>query len=140
MLKIHLVKALKEKVLYKWSFHHGSDSATADSKVADIYLTYALDRLVNHDPSTRKALDEEREKVAGKVLYSLGMDSFDIAGDQLPWLYVDESNANYVLTRNNTLIECGASQFEYSLDDPDDLEQLRKQLVPVKAKVALFNR
>lgn len=131
---------MKEKVLYKWSFYHGSDSATPDSKVADIYLTFSLNYLVNHGPSTRKALDEEREKAAGKALHSLGMDSFDIAGDQLPWLYVDEGNENYMLTRNNKVIARDANQHEYSLDDTDDLEQLRKQLGPVKAKVALFNR
>lgn len=131
---------VKEKVLYKWLFYHGADSATQDSKVADIYLSYSLNVLINHDPSTRKALDQEREKAAGKVLHSLGMDSFDIAGDQLPWLYVDESNENYVLTRNNKVIARDADQREYSLDDADDLEQLRKQLGPAKAKVALFNR
>ena len=131
---------VKEKVLYKWSFYHGSDTATLDSKVADIYLSFSLNCLVNHDPSTRKALDEEREKAAGKVLHSLGMDSFDIAGDQLPWLYVDEGNEDYVLTRNNKVIARDADQREYSLDDTDDLEQLRKRLGPFKAKVAQFNR
>ena len=131
---------VKKKVLYKWSFYHGSDSATQDSKIEDIYLTYSLYCLVNHDPSTRKALDEEREKAAGKVLHSLGMESFDIAGDQLPWLFVDEGYENYVLTRDNKVIVRDADQREYSLDDTDDLEQLRKQLGPVKAKVAQINR
>ena len=113
---------------------------TPDNKIAEIDLTYSLVRLVSHDPSTRKALDEERERIAGKVLHSLGMDPFDVAGDQLPWLYVDEGNENYVLTRNNTVIACAERQVEYSLDDIDELDQLRKLLVPVKAKVALFNR
>ncbi len=122
--------------LYKWKFYRGSDKISVENVVADIYLSYSLISYINQELSIRKAYDEEREKQMGRALHELGMDSFDIAGDQLPWLCVEEGRENYAITRNNSIIVYDISETEYSMDQPGVIDQLKKQLVPLEIKYA----
>lgn len=119
---------MNQKTSYKWSFYRGSNVVNPENKVSDLHLSFSLKSLVNHSPSMRKTLDQEREMHAGRALIQLGMDSFDIAGDQLPWLFVEEGQEKYALTRNNSVIIFDADGEEFPLGDPKAVNRLRERL------------
>ncbi|MCU7843912.1 MAG: hypothetical protein KZQ93_08745 [Candidatus Thiodiazotropha sp. (ex Monitilora ramsayi)] len=120
------VDAVNQNRLYKWTFYRGARTIDPKNKIADLYLSFSLDDLITCESSLRIALDQERERLACKALYQIGMDSFDVAGDQLPWLFVEEGKDFYGVARDNKVIVFGAVEKEYILDDTDSLILLRK--------------
>lgn len=119
---------MKQNRLYKWIFYRGSKTIDPINKVTDLYLSFSLDDLIVCEPSLRIALDQERERLACKALYQIGMDSFDVAGDQLPWLFVEEGKELYGVTRDNKVVVFGPVDKECILDNDNELIRLRRYL------------
>ena len=128
VLLLHGIDTMNQKTSYKWSFYRGSNVVNPENKVSDLHLSFSLKSLVNHSPSMRETLDQEREMLACRALNQLGMESFDIAGDQLSWLFVEEGQENYALTRNNSVIALDANGEEFPLEDPKAVNRLRGHL------------
>ncbi len=125
---LETINKVNQRNVVSWAFYRGYNGINPKNKITDLYLSFSLSSLINHMPSMRAALYQERESLACRALYQVGMDSFDIAGDQLPWLFVEEGKEGYALTRNNTVITFDSDNNEYSLDDPIALNQLRKHM------------
>ena len=109
-------ETMKNKV-YRWTFYVGSLTADPDCRIEDIYLSYSFADLLDEDPASRNALDEEREKEACLALGKQGMEPFDIAGDQRPWLYVEASESRYGIDRNNVVVDLRNGKKKFALDD-----------------------
>ena len=123
----HRAETMKTK-LYQWRFYVGSLTADPDCMIEDIYLSYSFADLLQHDPVSRKALDEEREKEACAALYKLGMEPFDVAGDQRPWLYVEADESRCGIDRNNNVIDLRSGKTKFALDDSPAIRKFPKSL------------
>lgn len=119
---------MTQNTFFKWSFYRGSGGIDPKNKVCDLCLSFPLKSLLNQNHLAKKRLDNERESLACEALYKMGMDSFDIAGDQLPWFFVEEGQENYALTRHNSVVVFDVDATEYPLNDPDALNMLRKHM------------
>ena len=118
---------VSRKKVFKWLFFRGSDGVRPANRIGELHLSFSLVDLINRSRSMRNPLDQEREMHAGRILHQLGMDAFNIAGDQVPWLFVEEGQKNYVLNRNNCVIALDTGT-EFPLDNAKSVAQLREHL------------